>query len=71
MRLVLLGVALGIGGAALLTRFIESLLYEVSAIDPVTYLIVSSALLLVAALACLVPALRASRLDAMEALRRS
>ena len=71
MRMVLVGVALGIAGAVAVTRFIESLLYEVSAIDPITYLVASVALVAVAALACLLPALRASRLDAMEALRRS
>jgi putative ABC transport system permease protein len=71
MRMVLAGVGLGVAGAVAVARFIESLLYEVSAVDPVTYLAVSSALVVVAGLACLIPALRASRLDAMEALRRS
>jgi putative ABC transport system permease protein len=70
MRPVLLGVLLGIGAAIGLTRFIGSLLYEVSAVDPLIYLAVSAAVLLVAALACLLPALRAARLDAMEALRQ-
>jgi putative ABC transport system permease protein len=71
LRLVLIGIALGIAGALALTRFIESLLYEVSAVDPVTYLVVSLVVLLVATLACLVPALRAARLDAFEALRQA
>ena len=71
MRMVLVGVGLGLAGAVAVTRFLESLLYEVSAIDPITYLSVSVALVMVAALACLIPALRASRLDAMEALRGS
>jgi predicted permease len=70
MRMVLVGVALGLTGAVMLTRFMESLLYEVSAVDPATYVIVSVTLVAVATLACLIPAARASRLDAMEALRR-
>jgi putative ABC transport system permease protein len=56
-------------GALALTRFLESLLYEVSAIDPPTYLGVALALTVVAALACMIPARRAARLDAMAALR--
>ena len=71
MRMVLLGVVIGIASAAALTRFIESLLYEVSAIDPATYVAVSTVVVAVAALACLIPALRAARVDAMEVLRRS
>ncbi len=71
MRMVLLGVIVGIVGAAAATRFIESLLFEVSAIDPLTYVAVVGVLVAVAPLACLVPALRAARLDAMEALRRT
>jgi putative ABC transport system permease protein len=69
MRMVLLGVLLGIAGAVALTRFIESLLFEVSTVDPVIYLVVAGAVVAVAALACLMPALRAARLDATEALR--
>jgi len=71
MRPVLVGVVLGIGAAIGLTRYIGSLLYEVSAVDPLIYLAVSAAVLVVATLACLVPALRAARLDAMQALRQS
>lgn len=71
MRMVLLGVVIGIASAAALTRFIESLLYEVSAIDPAIYAAVSTVVVAVAALACLIPALRAARVDAMEVLRRS
>ncbi len=70
MRMVLVGVVFGIGGAMALTRFIESLLYEVQAIDPATYLVVSVGLIVVASLACLIPALRAARLESMEALRQ-
>jgi putative ABC transport system permease protein len=70
MRMVLLGVALGIVAALALTRFIESLLYEVSAVDPLIYLLVSLALVAVATIACLLPALRATRLDTVEALRQ-
>jgi predicted permease len=69
MRLVLAGIVVGMFGALALTRFLESLLYEVSAIDPPTYLGVALALTVVAALACMIPARRAARLDAMAALR--
>jgi ABC-type antimicrobial peptide transport system permease subunit len=62
-------VAVGIGGALLLTRFLSSLLYGVGANDPVTFLGVAVLLSAVAALASLIPAWRAARIDPMEALR--
>jgi ABC-type antimicrobial peptide transport system permease subunit len=69
MRPAYLGVALGLAGAVLLTRFLRSLLYQVAPIDGATFVVVSLVLLLVAALAVLVPAARASRLEPVEALR--
>jgi len=69
MRLVIVGVAIGIAAALALTRFIESLLYEVTASDWVTYVTVATVLVTVAAVACLVPAARAARLDPMAASR--
>jgi len=69
MLLAMIGVALGIGGALLLTRFLSGLLYGVGANDPVTFLGVAVLLSTVAALASFIPAWRAARIDPMEALR--
>lgn len=66
---VALGVALGVSGALGLTRLLTTLLYEVSATDPLTFTSVSSGLLAVGVLAMIVPARRASRVDPVEALR--
>jgi predicted permease len=69
MRLVVVGVVIGVGAAVALTRFIESLLYEVTAFDAITYATVVATLAIVSTLACLAPAARAARLDPMVALR--
>ncbi|HEX8635621.1 MAG TPA: ABC transporter permease [Pyrinomonadaceae bacterium] len=69
MKLAFIGVALGLAGAFALTRLMSSLLYGVSATDPLTYGGVSLLLASVALLACLIPARKATRVDPMIALR--
>jgi putative ABC transport system permease protein len=65
------GIAIGVGGALLLTRSLRSLLFGVSAADPVVYLGVSALLTAVAIVAVAVPSSRATRIDPLLALRDS
>lgn len=69
MRLALGGVALGLIAAFGLTRLMAGLLFGVSAVDPVTFTGIALLLLLVALVACDIPARRASHLDPKTALR--
>jgi putative ABC transport system permease protein len=67
--LVLVGIAFGIAGAVALTRFMGSLLYGVTATDPVTYAVVAALLVAAAPVASYLPARRATRVDPILALR--
>jgi putative ABC transport system permease protein len=69
MTLVVAGVALGIGGALALTRFLTTMLFGVTPTDTLTFVVVSLALVAVALVACLVPARRATKVNPLEALR--
>jgi putative ABC transport system permease protein len=69
MRLTLVGAGLGIVGAFVLSRFLRSMLFEVTPTDPLTYIGIASLLLGISALACYIPARRAAKIDPMEALR--
>jgi predicted permease len=69
MRLVVIGLAIGLLGAGALTRFVRSMLFEVSPFDPITFTAISATLAAVAFLACYLPARRATRVDPLVALR--
>jgi len=69
MRLVLIGVAIGIGSAFGLTRFLAAFLFGVQVRDPLAFTSIPIALTCVALLAIWLPALRASKLDPIQALR--
>ena len=69
LRLVVLGIAIGVGAALLLTRFLEALLFGVDARDTITFVVAPAILLAAALLGCLAPARRAMRVDPAVALR--
>jgi len=69
MRLTLIGLVIGLGGALAATRILSSMLYDVSAHDPLTIAVVAAVLSAVAGLACFLPAWRNTKADPMEALR--
>ena len=69
LGLAALGAAVGLGGALALTRLMESLLFGVGTADPLTFAAAPLVLIAVAAVACLVPARRASRVDPTVTLR--
>ena len=69
LTLVLLGIVIGLGGALAATSALVSLMFEVSRLDPVTYVGVGGLLVGVSLLACWVPAWRAARVDPAITLR--
>jgi putative ABC transport system permease protein len=66
---VALGVVAGLAGAAVMTRFLQSMLFDVKTTDPLTYAAIAGLLMAVTLVACLVPAHRATRVDPLIALR--
>jgi len=68
-RLVVTGLVLGLIGAALLTRLLSTMLFEITPTDPVTYAMVAGVLALTAVAASQIPAWRATRVDPLTALR--
>ena len=69
IKLAAVGAIVGLAGAYLLTKWIETLLFQVKPTDPATFAVVATLLLVVAALACYIPARRAARIDPLTALR--
>lgn len=69
MRIVVIGLAVGLIGAAIVTRVFRSMLFNIAPGDPTTFLTVSAILAAVAFFACYIPAQRATRVDPLTALR--
>jgi putative ABC transport system permease protein len=69
MKLTAVGIVIGIGGAIALTRWMQSLLFNTSTTDPITFVLISALLSLAAFFACYIPARRAAKVDPLVALR--
>jgi putative ABC transport system permease protein len=66
---VAFGLAAGLAGSLVLTRFLQTMLFDVTPTDPITFAGISALLAAVALVACFVPARRATRVDPLVALR--
>ena len=71
LTLAAAGGALGLTGACLISRLLSKLLYEVTPTDPLTFGVSVLLLIVVAGVACYIPARRAARIDPMVALRHN
>src|SRR5262245_6988945 len=69
LRLVLLGIVIGVAGAVALTRWMDALLFEVNPTDPFTLIAIAVVVLGVSLISCYFPARRAVRMDPLLALR--
>jgi len=69
MSMTMIGVIVGLIAAFGLTRSLSALLYGVSSTDPLTFVGISTLLIIVALSACVIPAIRATKIDPMVALR--
>jgi putative ABC transport system permease protein len=71
LTLAAIGIVIGVAGALALGRLMQTLLFQVSPADPVTLVVVAALIAAVAVVACLVPALRATRIDPLVTLRQT
>jgi predicted permease len=71
LRLVTMGVAIGLAGAAGVSRYLQTLLFDVTPTDPYVFGVVTALLVIVAIVACLIPARRAMTVDPQAALRKA
>jgi ABC-type antimicrobial peptide transport system permease subunit len=69
LRPVLIGLAIGLVGGGTAASFIRSILYGTNPLDPIVLSIMVTILLLTAVIACVLPAVRASKIEPMQALR--
>ena len=68
-RVLAIGIAVGLLAAALLTRTLDTLLYGVPSLDPLTFVFVPALIAIVGLVAGAVPAVRAARVDPLESMR--